>query len=265
MRFFREMIDYAKRYPIIKVDGREPNLKITRPGNDHFFSLIEDCQPFVFTPNSDMTEEEKREIYNRMDDKVYSAPFRVFSMEMLGDYISNSLPEEVHQIRIKCLLVFEFEPDDFYTYVYGDRFDNGRWESALVLTSGFTSIINELLKRVNKGQVGTERTRERVKIGTGKTKRTITISNVIHISPKRLRLASNPESGKMIEWTHRFWVRGHWRKIPGRIGKDRQGNPQKDFTWVTEHTKGPEDAPLVDKTRVVSQIGGTSGSTTGTD
>jgi hypothetical protein len=46
-------------------------------------------------------------------------------------------------------------------------------------------------------------------------------------------------------------VRGHWRKVNG-IGKDRSGEYcVKEFTWVTEHDKGPDGKPLIRKTRIV--------------
>jgi hypothetical protein len=57
--------------------------------------------------------------------------------------------------------------------------------------------------------------------------------------------------GKGIEWSHRWSVRGHWRTVPG-LGKNREGQYSvTGHTWVSEHEKGPEDAPLITKTRLV--------------
>lgn len=41
-------------------------------------------------------------------------------------------------------------------------------------------------------------------------------------------------------WTHRWWVRGHWRHLPG-----------ERLTFVRAHVKGPDDLPLVPKQSVI--------------
>lgn len=77
------------------------------------------------------------------------------------------------------------------------------------------------------------------------------VSDVIHIRRKKNNeKISYKFSGKKIDWAHRWSVRGHWRKFSGK-GKNRSGEYIIDgFTWVMEHTKGPDDAPLVEKTRI---------------
>ena len=55
--------------------------------------------------------------------------------------------------------------------------------------------------------------------------------------------------GGTVEWTHRWEKVGHWRRVHG-IGKDREGVYQvPGLTWVRETVCGPEDKPLVKKTR----------------
>jgi len=44
-----------------------------------------------------------------------------------------------------------------------------------------------------------------------------------------------------IAYTHRFRVRGHWRRL-----YDADGNV-RGRVWVRSYLKGPEDAPLVEK------------------
>lgn len=49
------------------------------------------------------------------------------------------------------------------------------------------------------------------------------------------------EDASSREYTHRWWVRGHWRHLSsGRI------------TWVRPHIKGPDDKPLVLKNDIVA-------------
>lgn len=60
-------------------------------------------------------------------------------------------------------------------------------------------------------------------------------------------------SERTIDWSHRFTVRGHWRVLEGGKGKNRVGERVVDgFTWVSEHEKGPDGAPLIPKLRVVT-------------
>ncbi len=57
-----------------------------------------------------------------------------------------------------------------------------------------------------------------------------------------------------MEWTHQWRVRGHWRARNG-IGKDRMGRyNQGGRTWISDHVRGPEDKPLVEKRRIVRPI-----------
>lgn len=45
--------------------------------------------------------------------------------------------------------------------------------------------------------------------------------------------------GRKIDFTFAFPVRGHWRELPGKTGKDRRGNYcVTNKTWVTESIKG---------------------------
>ena len=48
-----------------------------------------------------------------------------------------------------------------------------------------------------------------------------------------------------VEWSHRWIVSGHWRRII-----DKEGVPR--MTWVRQHVKGPEHKPLVIKEKVIA-------------
>jgi hypothetical protein len=68
---------------------------------------------------------------------------------------------------------------------------------------------------------------------------------VVHL---RRRESSHHESDeerekKDVEWTHRWMVDGHWRRI-------HQGTDNERAIWISPHIKGPEELPLVIKDRV---------------
>lgn len=46
-------------------------------------------------------------------------------------------------------------------------------------------------------------------------------------------------------WSHRWLVRGHWRRL-------HAGTPEERLTWVMEHVKGPEHLPLILKDNIFS-------------
>lgn len=76
----------------------------------------------------------------------------------------------------------------------------------------------------------------------------VKIKKLVHIGPKT---ASESHQVFDVDWSHRWEVRGHWRKLEdGKLGKDRAGKYCiAGATWVSEHVKGPDDMPLVSKTR----------------
>ncbi len=58
------------------------------------------------------------------------------------------------------------------------------------------------------------------------------------------------QTPQQIEWQHRWKVKGHWRRIKG-IGHGPDGEQLEGFTWVRECIKGPENKPLLNRTRIV--------------
>jgi hypothetical protein len=53
-----------------------------------------------------------------------------------------------------------------------------------------------------------------------------------------------------IDWSHRWEVRGHWRKVSG-IGKDSTGEYcVNGFTWVKDQERGKQGVPVTKKTRI---------------
>lgn len=207
------------------------------------FHFAEKSHPFVFVPLNDEPTELKDD-----ERKILDAPFQIFSIEMLGDhYLTVGRPGDEVSVKVMCVLAIEQKPREFITIGFA-KTESGK--PMCILTDSFIPIVNAFLKRIHKEAKGMERVRERIKVGSGKQKRIITIREVIHVRPKKLMEASSP-TGRVIDWSHRFEVRSHWRNVQGSIGRDREGNPIPDWTWVKDYVKGPEGAPLITKARVV--------------
>lgn len=114
------------------------------------------------------------------------------------------------------------------------------------LATQLFSVMNQTKRDIS---FGIEKVSERVRIGTGQNRKQLKIRNLVHLAPKKSAKLYALESKKDIDWSHRWEVRGHWRKITG-IGKNRYDDYcVKGFTWVVPHSKGPEEKDLVKKTR----------------
>lgn len=176
------------------------------------------------------------------------APFKIFSMEILGQSITVPRPGD-EPVSLECIMLVETEPRVFLSF----SLVSVRGERMVVssMSNESNGLVTDLLDRLKREATGVEHTRERVKLGAGHHKRVATFRRVVHVRPKSQTSTSSVPGTRAIDWTHRWAVRGHWREIKG-LGKDRDGNYcVENMTWVSEYEKGPEDAPLVKKTRVV--------------
>ena len=246
MKYLREMAELARRQPIVYVSG-DGNNQRPLESNEAFFKLLEVCQPFVFAPNKGLMYSDKKEVHDRADKEVSSAPFEVFSIEVLGGLVTSSMPGDP-STETKVVMAYEVGPNNFAYYALIRTMNN---VDIVISSKHYCAIVNEFLKDINTGATGSERVREKFKVGSGKTKRYVAFDNVIHIGRKSDKYDRSPETGREIDWAYRFPVRGHWRSMPGRVGKDRKGDPIKDVTWVSDYVKGPENLPLISKTRLV--------------
>lgn len=183
-------------------------------------------------------------------DVELDAPFKVFSIEMLTDHISIPLPEDLVGensvgVYIDCILCIETAPKQFKMIALTKNTRGIHMAAEIYLGP----IVADFIKRLNTEAVGTEGKKIRIPMGTGKNSG-VTIRKVIHVTPKKER-EKYAGGTREVDWSHRWLVRGHWRKVNG-IGKDRSGEYcVKEFTWVTEHDKGPDGKPLIRKTRIV--------------
>lgn len=253
MKKFLELIEVARREGVF---SRLPDRSYGHTfDNAQFWRAVENCNPFVFLPKGGDTKEvEDVAEPQGYDERDMDAPFRVFSIEVLGDnnYVTIPRPDDKIDIYISCILIEEISPKVFCYYSLCELRRAGIPKRVVLVTNTEGAIIEDFLSRLKKEASGVEHIRSRVRIGAGKERRTATFRKVIHVKPKG-QLAKDLAQGlgKSIEWSHRWAVRGHWRTVPG-LGKNREGQYSVvGHTWVSEHEKGPEDAPLVTKTRLV--------------
>lgn len=75
-------------------------------------------------------------------------------------------------------------------------------------------------------------------------------TQVTVVSLRRAVRPNTPAHDSMIEWTHRWIVRGHWAwRVCGRDHPQAQAAPVKGGigvrVWISPYQKGPDDKPLV--------------------
>lgn len=106
-------------------------------------------------------------------------------------------------------------------------------------------------------RVALESKRMKIKVGKKKTREYAKIMGVVHVYGKTERAPTLvPVVGGTIDYSHRFEVRGHWRRVEG-VGKNREGlYSVAGFTWISPFIKGNESLPFIKKTRVVHNDSG---------
>lgn len=117
---------------------------------------------------------------------------------------------------------------------------------------GAKSVISHLFKSLRKARLFPDSDRKSVKLKTSLGKQKRRIGQVVYIGNHKQTSILN-KSGKPVEYSHRFEVRGHWRQLKNSfsIGKDREGNRAvKGYTWVSAFEKGDPDLKLIRKVRV---------------
>lgn len=272
MKKFLQMIEVVKRQgDIVVFEASKPHENQRRYSSESFFHFAEHCNPIVFSPTSgDPVDLEGAVDMEKIDDQLkdlrkdpdgtekyftlLNAPFKIFSVEVLGDnnYVTVSRDEDQVEVNTACVMAVEQKPGKFIFFSLFTGFVMGKVLETVVISYDMGLIIGALLERLDRETIGVEATRERIKVGSGSDKRVITFRKIIHVRPKRAQVATSEITRRAIDWTHRFAVRGHWRKVD-KLGKDRNGDYcVEGHTWVSEHIRGPEDAPLITKTRLVT-------------
>jgi len=205
-----------------------------------------------------------------------SIPFRVcFFESSKGLFLTTVLTGKGDKqilLEVLGIGVIEFEPNNYLIYslyricrpesaleVLGEKLDyiyfyfNGDKEKLSPEQRLFSRILKCIIGCINSysNVIGSEKVRQKFKIGSGKDKEFIKINQIVRIIPRREKDNATPVMGREVDFSHRFEVRGHWRRVNG-VGKDRSGKYcVKGFTWVTPFVKGPEERPLVKKARIL--------------
>lgn len=218
-----------------------------------FLGGLDHVQHFVFTPKEQPEgpkEPGECEAVEELD-----LPFKAISIEVLGAPITSPRITDELKITTHSLYVIERKPKDYLIFIHITA-DNGADEVVLVKDDDhhFKVVVQSYLDRLAKEKEGVQTVREKLKVGSGHAKRFHTIRRLIYVTPKKQTESLTRSVGKPIDWSQRWMVRGHWRKVP-TIGKDREGQYcVEGFTWVTEFTKGPEHLPLIPKVRLVKDL-----------
>lgn len=141
--------------------------------------------------------------------------------------------------------LFGFQTKTWYLSANLPRTNTESW-----LAHGLAfQIFNELRRSF---VLGVEKTNLRARVGSGKSRRLVKIKDIVLIVDRKEQAEIKKDLMRTIDWSHRWEVMGHWRKIQG-LGKDQHGSYRiKGFTWVNPHVKGPENKPVVTKTRFVN-------------
>jgi hypothetical protein len=208
-----------------------------------FYRMADEANIFVFEPEGVIED-------SMLESETIDLPFEVCSFEVRGEIMPGGY---------RCVLMRELEPRVFEMYCYKESSDRSLMieyvDYRTVKTEGGVrpaQLVSYLLKRLTKERTGLEEIKLREKIGTGKERRPLGIRKIIRVAPDKRASSVEALAKKAINWSHRWMVRGHWRKHEG-IGKNRQGDyVVSGWTWVASHQKGPEELPLIDdKTRLV--------------
>jgi hypothetical protein len=164
------------------------------------------------------------------------------------------------------VLIFEVSPKNYIQFNLmksgdGDREMIGCFRVNREHSSGEPEgLLEKYLRKLRDGLLAHEDVNETIRFQVTATspktaKRDYAkISKIIRVIPHDRKEHAKPLFSKQIDWSHRWTVRGHWRRLePGKLGKDRAGDyVVNGLTWVVNHIKGPDGAPLVDdKIRVV--------------
>jgi len=241
---------------------------------EKFLDLLEDCkesgfykvlehikgaQPFVITTPADPHNYPTTKGRGIKNPKL-DLPFKVCSFELTGNHGVELQCPGRPKVIVWCLVAEELSPEKTIFYAVGD-FGHGRevkWvhpdDDGQSLWEILAAHLFLFLEQIQDGQHGTSSPRRIFKWKEKGEKKQIRINQVIHIRPREsssLSSLSSLSSPGNVQWSHAFWVMGHWRTIKG-IGKDREGVYRiSGKTWVDAFVKQSELGDPVRKIRLL--------------
>lgn len=210
--------------------------------------LIERSQSYIFFSDNVGPTFNSKEVIEKLNITILDLPSQTIHLEVGNGIIGRIGSKEDIQNNKFCLhslIVHEKIPGDYEflalvndTLLYLFTNKDPQYNCLVHLTF-------ELLKNLQKFKIGVQEVRESILIKTNKTKIRKNINQIIYVHPRSWNESTPELSGKKIDYSHRFIVRGHWRQCKF-LGKDREGKyTVKGYTWVSEHIKGPDSKPLI--------------------
>jgi len=246
MKYFKKMCELLARGP-----------QKTNFISEEFFSIVPESRSIIVHDVKDIMRGDKEiSSLNGYIDEINPIPFRVTAFEFHG---SDYLVTNNKQLKIKCMVVEDVGPDEYDIYSLLQNLETNEHEFLKVNTEdkfGFAAlqIIHRITSLLNSECRGIEEVNSHAvyRNKKGKKKKHV-INKVIHLCSKSKK-ESLIKNKVVIDWSHRWEVRGHWRDISG-LGKNRAGEYcVSGKTWVVEHVKGPESQPLIRKVRILDVI-----------
>ena len=257
--------------PILKPESRKEFCDLVKKANyitidsEHLLSITEkNVGTGALTQRVEIIDEE-------LADLPVCPPFKCQWVELSyasGKSMAPSLKLDDKAITVLGMLVNETSPNLYDIYLL---------ENHRSLSGGKCNIFNLVrnvpgntekasnvqiffatwMKAINGGALGIEEGEDVVMLPKDNAKKDgkkkpHQIRRIVRIVPKNSKHKAEPimSRGK-IDFSHRWEVRGHWRRVPG-MGKDREGNYEiRGLTWVSNFIKGPEELPLIQKLRWV--------------
>lgn len=229
-----------KKEEALEINQRHEQLRIEA------FKATLKAQPFIFSKWSKTPDTNGLEA-----SEIASLPFESIWIEVKNGYLDDdsvegALISEKSPGEISCFSLLKNK--DKYSVTHLDLSHSRKDELVTI-----RNIEANLWQLTRSGFAGKVSVKERIKIGkiNSEENEVKKISSVIYIRDRYETEIPTMFDGRDIDYTYRFMVRGHWRKFEG-VGKNREGHRGVDgFTWVSEHQRGPEEAPLIPKVRVV--------------
>lgn len=246
----------------------------------HFLKYVDPANPhWIHAPEADRTEFWKRFESARIfvfDEQAWPIPDKVdatdepdLELPFQCSFFENLAQRDGKPWLVSAqgkaffagALIYEISPTRYDLYFLG-HFEGSaagfkvlmfNWEPGCGNTMAWVSRI--WLDRLRHSVFGVEHVDEKIKIGSGTGQKHVhRIRHIVRIVPRATKETAGAAFSREIDWTHRWAVRGHWRRHEG-LGKNRAGEYSVEgFTWITEHVRGPEDAPLIEKVRFVAGV-----------
>jgi len=199
---------------------------------------------------------------------ILDLPFQVCTFEMLDKPLRYFKVKDRYRL-VMALLVSEVEPgiyDYFALEGTTEDLEKGNIDLGLCYMPGtwkdqdalfeYHVIVRELVDqlRASENSIGTIKQKQHIKIGYGPTRRNYKVRELVFVTPTKMKSSASTIVGHTVDWSHRWEVRGHWKKVKG-IGKNREGQYiVNKLTWVVPHEKGPDGKPVIKKQRLVNDV-----------